>query len=225
MAGGLSIFECRMASAERGLRNVAEEHSCLNSDLCLLFSGRCCLSSNFLMFLRTDTYFSPNPLMRILSAVAFVIAVSFPSFAQVGTSGLNQAESLGKSVYGLGFSAGAASGIGLSFRTHLPSKSSFQGVFGIIKTTAKLSMSVGAEYQHDLTRGSSNRFFFVGALGYFYSGYSKNDLTGPFRLGAGLGSEFNVKDAVHVTIQGMFVYFSNGTVLPLPQASLHYYFF
>jgi hypothetical protein len=145
--------------------------------------------------------------------------------AQVGTSGLSKAEGLGKPVYGLGFSAGWASGIGISFRSHLPSKISGQGNFGIIKTSDKLYLSLGGEFQYDLVRGNSTRVFGVGAMSYYYTGSGSNEVSGPFRFGAGAGYEFQVQQAFHVTAEALFVFFSDGRVIPLPQIAAHYYFF
>jgi len=147
------------------------------------------------------------------------------STAQVSASGLSYAEGLGKTVYGLGVAAGWASGVGVSFRAHLPSKSSFQGVFGIIKTSDKLSMSLGTEYQYDLVRGSATRFYVAPAVSYFYYGNGRNEVSGPFRVGLGAGGEFNIRESLHLSLEGMFVFFSDGRVIPLPQAALHYYFF
>jgi len=122
------------------------------------------------------------------------------SLAQITTSGLSKAEGLSKPVYGLGLSAGWGSGIGLSFRAHLPSKSSLQAIFGIIKSSNKLSMSVGCEYQYDLVRSDETRFFVAATAAYFYNGDGHNEVTGPFRMGAGIGGEFHVKGALHVTV-------------------------
>lgn len=146
------------------------------------------------------------------------------SFAQVSASGLSQAQGLGRTVYGLGFSAGWASGVGISFRAHAPSNSSYQAVFGIIKTSEKLSMSIGAEYQYDLVRGPSSRFFAAAALSYIYYGHHSNEVKGPFRFGAGLGGELKLQDALHANLEGLFVFFSDGRVIPLPQVGIHYYF-
>jgi hypothetical protein len=157
-------------------------------------------------------------------SIAMLIIASF-SQAQVSTSGLSNAEGLTKAVYGLGFSAGWASGIGLSFRSHLPSKASVQGVFGIIKTSDKLSMSIGGEFQYDLVRNNTTRFFVGSAMSYFYNGNGSNEVSGPFRVGAGIGGEFHVQGALHVTLEGMFTYFSDGRVIPYPQIAAHYYFF
>jgi hypothetical protein len=160
----------------------------------------------------------------IYSGIIIIIAVSILN-GQVTTSGLSKAEDLKNPVYGLGFSAGWASGIGLSFRSHLPSKSSVQAVFGIIKSSSKLSMTIGGEYQYDLVRDNSTRFFICSAASYFYNGIDNNEVTGPFRFGAGVGGEFHVQGAFHVTLEGLFVYFSDGRILPLPQIAAHYYFF
>jgi hypothetical protein len=147
------------------------------------------------------------------------------SFAQITTSGLSKAEDLNRPVYGLGLSAGWASGVGLSFRSHLPSKSSVQAVFGIIKTSNKLAMCVGGEYQYDLVRSNTTRFFAGSAMSYFYHGNGSNEVSGPFRVGAGIGGEFQLQQALHITVEGMFVFFSDGRVIPLPQIAAHYYFF
>lgn len=163
---------------------------------------------------------------RTIVAGFFLVVMATTGLrAQVSASGLSRAESMGRSVYGLGFAAGYSSGVGISFRSHLPSKSSLQGVFGIIKTSSTLYMSIGAEYQYDLVRGNQTRFFAVGSTGYFYRGSDRNEVNGPFRVGAGIGAEFNLREAIHLTVAGQFVYASNHTVLPLPQVALHYYFF
>ena len=120
------------------------------------------MSWSFLYFLPTFWYLDRNRFhlphatvrrdrMKRISILLLCLFL-FADFglAQVTTSGLTKAENLDKTVYGLGFSASAASGLGVSFRAHLPSKSSFQGVFGIIKTSNKLYLSIGGEFQYDL---------------------------------------------------------------------------
>jgi hypothetical protein len=158
-------------------------------------------------------------------ATAFIFLGTSGVYGQVVVSGNQKAENFEKNVYGLGISAGLASGIGISFRDHLASKSSFQIVGGIIKVKDKVSSSIGAEYQYDLVRGASTRFFFGPGVSYFYSGDGGNQLAGPFRCGIGIGGEFNIQESLHFTLEGMFTYFSDGTILPLPQASFHYYFY
>ena len=161
----------------------------------------------------------PLLLTLLISALLCV-----PLRAQTATSGLSRAENLNQTVFGLGFSAGWASGIGLSFRAHLPSKSSLQVVFGIIRTSDKLSASIGGEYQYDLVRGGTSRFFAGAAMCYEYYGKDQNEVNGPIRTGLGIGGEFNIQESLHVTVEGMFTFFSDGRVIPLPQAALHYYF-
>ena len=160
----------------------------------------------------------------LTSCVLSFVFVSI-SLAQITTSGLSKAEDLNRPVYGLGLSAGWGSGVGLSFRSHFPSKSSLQAVFGIIKTSDKLAMSIGGEYQYDLVRNNVTRFFIVSTLAYFYHGSGFNEVDGPFRMGGGIGGEFYAQNALHITVEGVFVYFSDGRVIPLPQIAAHYYFF
>ena len=147
------------------------------------------------------------------------------SFSQVSVQGNQKAEDFGKNVYGLGISGGPASGVGLSFRNHLPSKISYQIVGGIIKSAEKTSASIGAELQYDLVRAASTRLFFGPSTSYFYSGSGENTFAGPFRFGIGVGGELNLQNAVNISLEGVFVYFSNGDIAPMPQVALHYYFF
>jgi hypothetical protein len=160
----------------------------------------------------------------LISSILSFILVSI-SFGQITTTGLSKAEDLNKTVYGLGLSAGWGSGVGLSFRAHLPSKSSLQAVFGIIKSSNKLAMSIGGEYQYDLVRSNETRFFVAGTAAYFYNGNGSNEVSGPYRMGAGVGGEFHVQGALYMTVEGLFIFFSDGRILPRPQIAAHYYFF
>lgn len=146
-------------------------------------------------------------------------------YSQVSVSTV-KGEAFGRSIYGLGFSGGPASGVGFSYRFHTEGKSSYQAIVGVFKPkNTDTFYSFGAEFQQDLTRSNSARFFFGAASSYFYNGSGINRYTAPFRIGAGLGGEFLMQDAVHFTFQGLFTYFSDGTILPLPQLSIHYYFY
>lgn len=146
--------------------------------------------------------------------------------AQVVIPDQDHPTQLGRTVYGLGFAGGPATGLGLSFRYHMPSAFSYQIVGGVIKVDTKLMYDIGGEAQFDLVRGDETRFFAAGGVGYYYSRDSRsNDLKGPFRVGLGIGGEFSHIQVLHITVEGMFVLFSDGTILPLPQLSLHYYFF
>lgn len=133
---------------------------------------------------------------------------------------------LRENVYGMGLAAGAASGIGLSFRHHLPGYFSYQIIGGIIKVDNRTSYAFGTELQYDFIRGAGIRFFAAGALGYYYSGKGNgNDIDGPGRIGAGIGAEVPVQGGFHVSGELLFTYFSDGNVLPLPQVGMHYYFY
>ena len=102
--------------------------------------------------------------VRVKSIVQCLLLALFlastPVLSQVSVQGNQKAEDLGRNVYGLGLSAGPASGIGLSFRDHFPSKISYQIVGGIIKTGGQTSASIGAEFQYDLVRAKSTRLYF-----------------------------------------------------------------
>lgn len=147
------------------------------------------------------------------------------SFSQVSVQGSQKAENFGKNVYGLGISGGPASGVGISFRNHLPSKISYQLVGGIVKSAEKTSASIGAELQYDLVRATTTRLFFGPSTSYFYTGSDENTFAGPFRFGIGVGGELNVQNAVNISLEGVFVYYSNGDIAPMPQVALHYYFY
>jgi len=152
-----------------------------------------------------------------------VLLVSAGS-AQVLTEGQHTME-VTRSIYGLGLSAGVASGFGLSFRHHPPGFFSYQIVGGVIKVDDKTDYNIGGELQFDMTRGDRSRFFADASTGYFYSGNNGNDLAGPYRLGLGLGWEWGNFDPMNMSAELLFTYFSDGTILPLPQVALHYYFF
>jgi hypothetical protein len=133
---------------------------------------------------------------------------------------------LRQTVFGLGLFGGPAGGLGLSFRHHLPSAFSYQVTGGIIKVDDKLSYDFGFEGQYDLVRGGNGRFFAGAAASYFYSGRSgTNQMKGPGRVGLGVGGEIAAGLGFHATGELMFTYFTDGTVLPLPQLGLYYYFF
>lgn len=159
-----------------------------------------------------------------VSVFLILIAVS-PLNAQVMVSNV-KGGTFEQGVHGIGFSGGPASGVGISYRYHTDGKASLQGVIGVFKPkTSNTLYSFGAEYQQDLTRSNSARFFFDGASSYIYNGAGVNNYSAPFRFGLGLGGEFLLQDAVHFTFQGLFTYFSDGTILPLPQLAIHYYFY
>ncbi len=160
-----------------------------------------------------------------LIAAALIMGPSF-SKAQVVVSERGRETSMRTNVFGLGFVGGPATGLGLSFRHHLPSPFSYQLIGGIIKATDRLYYSAGVEFQYDLSRTSVIRFYAAGGMSYFFSGVSgHNDMVAPTRAGIGLGAETETGSGFHVNGDLLFTYFSDGTVLPLPQIGFHYYFY
>ncbi len=164
-------------------------------------------------------------LIRSLALILLALALLVQGRAQVNVPNVG-ARVIDRSVFGLGLSAGLASGFGLSFRHHLPGPVSYQVVGGIIKLDRRLHYDIGAELQADLVRNDAIRFFAGGAGGYFFSGeVGHNDLSAPGRIGLGVGGEWNNIPPFCLTGELLFTYFTDGIILPLPQVSAHYYFF
>lgn len=133
---------------------------------------------------------------------------------------------LREDVFGLGLALGAATGTGLSFRHHLPGTWSYQITGGIIKVDDETSYAIGGELQYDLIRATTSRFFVGGGLAYYYSGHKRgNNLDGPGRIGFGIGGEVAIRGGFHVSGELFFTYFTDDTVLPLPQIGMYYYFY
>ncbi|MFI5253579.1 MAG: hypothetical protein ACHQQQ_14235 [Bacteroidota bacterium] len=157
-----------------------------------------------------------------------LLLVSFSGRAQVIGSASTQPVALGRTVFGLGAAIGLAGGMGVSFRHHFPSVMSYQIVAGIIKPDNRLSYDFGFELQADIMKGISNRFYACAATGYYFTGEGGvNELEAPYRVGIGAGNEWtNVNTSqFHIALEILLTYFSNDTVIPLPQLSAHYYFF
>ena len=165
-------------------------------------------------------------ILKILPVVIGMLLFQIsPVHAQVVLPDRGLPTTLNQNVFGLGFFAGPATGLGLSFRHHLPTTFSYQVTGGIIKANDRLQYDIGVEGQFDLARSETNRFFVAGGFSHFYSGKSGNDMKAPTRIGLGIGGEFAVSPGLHTMVEAMFVYFSDGTVLPLPQIGFHYYFY
>ena len=163
---------------------------------------------------------------RIALPLILIVLYALPARTQAVLPERGREGGLRENVYGMGLAAGAASGIGLSFRHHLPGYFSYQLIGGIIKVDNRTSYTFGTELQYDFIRGAGIRFFAAGALGYYYSGKGNgNEIDGPGRIGAGIGGEVPVQGGFHVSGEILFTYFSDGNVLPLPQVGMHYYFY
>jgi hypothetical protein len=157
-----------------------------------------------------------------------VVAVSLfssqESSAQVVVPRTGQVAEINKSVFGLGLYGGAATGVGLSFRHHLPMHLSYQITGGVIKADERLEYAVGGEIQYDLIRSTDSRVFAVGGGGYYYSGIDVNEMAAPGRAGIGVGGEIEIYSGFHLIGEALFTYFTDGTILPLPQGGFFYYF-
>jgi len=161
------------------------------------------------------------------SVLSLIVVLAIPlgtASAQVIAPGPGASAGFSHSVFGIGFFGGPATGLGLSFRHHLPSVLSYQITAGAISIESKLSYDFGLELQVDVFRSYSSRFYFGGGTAYFYSGKGGNTMNGPVRLGLGVGLEYAASPGLHVMGDLFFTYFSDGTVLPLPQLGFFYYF-
>ncbi len=158
--------------------------------------------------------------LPVLMALAWITSAA--SSQVVMPSG--QTTTIRQHVFGLGFFGGASGGLGLSFRHHLPSPLSYQITGGIIKVSDKLRSDIGIEVHYDLARSSGARFFVAGGFAYYYSGKDGNEMKSPTRAGLGLGGEWVMSSGLHFLAEGMFTFFSDGTIFPLPQVGFYYYF-
>jgi len=164
--------------------------------------------------------------MRTLLIVILLCLILVPAPAQVTMPDKASGQGVREQVFGLGFSAGFASGIGLTFRHHFPGKFSWEVTGGVIKVDQNVDYSVGGELQLDLDRGAASRFFATVGAGYFYAAPKgqSNTMKGPGRAGIGIGGEIPLGAGFHGAGKLMFTWFSDGTILPLPGAGIMYYF-
>ncbi|MGA9115663.1 MAG: hypothetical protein WB626_02700 [Bacteroidota bacterium] len=160
--------------------------------------------------------------------MAFAVLVWMPGpdgAAQIAEPETPDRVPLTESVFGLGLSAGAASGVGLSFRHHLPGPWAYQLAGGIVSVDDRLLYDIGCSASFDIGRRAGARYFAAASAGYFFSGSGgANRMRAPGRAGLGVGGEFFLTGELQAQAEVLFTYFTDGTVLPLPQAGLHYYF-
>jgi hypothetical protein len=162
---------------------------------------------------------------RFVTIVLGMLILVMQSPGQTRMPDRSQPTGFRDEVFGLGFFAGPAGGLGLSFRHHFRIPFSYQITGGIINADNRLLYDVGIEAQYDLSRSQLGRFFVAGGFSYFYSGDSRgNELSGPARMGLGGGGELGISPVLTGTIEVLFTYFSDGTVLPLPQVGIFFYF-
>jgi len=160
----------------------------------------------------------------LLIALCFIVAKGSVQ-AQVASPDRSANQRFDRPIFGLGLSAGPVTGFGFSFREHLPAEIAYEIVGGIVKVDEKLHYNFGGELQIDFPHGEEIRAYVAAGMGFFYSGPpGQNDLNGPLRIGAGFGVEKGIPGGISVAGEVLLTYFSDGTILPLPQAGIHYYF-
>jgi hypothetical protein len=140
---------------------------------------------------------------------------------------------LTKDMWGVGLYGGLLSGIGLSGRYHPMGRFGLQLTAGAMKF-GELAYSFGAEGQFDFDSKGRSRFYGYLGIGYYYfekkvkdaagTETKENKLAGPARLGLGVAYEWAVSPKLIFNLNAAFTYFTDGTILPLPQAGLIYYF-
>ena len=163
---------------------------------------------------------------KIFKVLTLVAVIGTTARAQVILPEKGREGGVRDNVFGLGLAGGAATGVGISFRHHLPGTVSYEITGGIVKADNKTSYAIGGELQFDLIRAPASRFFVAGGFGYYYAGRgSGNELKGPSRVAVGIGGEVPAGSGFHFSGELMFTYFSDDTVLPLPQIGIYYYFY
>ena len=136
-----------------------------------------------------------------------------------------------ETVYGVGLYGGLLSGTGVGFRYHPAGRFGYQIVAGILSLGDATPFDVGVEAQFDFdARGLSRFYAYIGA-GYYDNGETDDPntseaekLEAPLRIGIGIAYEWPISSKMVFNISGAFTYFTDGTILPLPQAGIFYYF-
>lgn len=84
----------------------------------------------------------------------------------------------------VGFNVSSISAVGISFRKHLSGPSLVQFTGGFISTTSNTSSAIGFEYQYEISKKSSLRYYVSLGIGHYSlsSGQSTN-------MGLGIGIE------------------------------------
>ncbi len=181
---------------------------------------------------------------RILFAASFIIVIIFNtqlSFTQheiptaiSGGTMQQQEEDIfkTKTLWGVGGYGGLLSGIGLSVRFHPAGRFCVQLTGGAMKFN-ELMYNAGLEAQFDFDSKGRSRFY-----GYLGGGYynivrefdkngtkeKENRLAAPARLGLGIAYEWAISEKLVFNLNAAFTYFTDGTILPLPQIGFYYYF-
>jgi hypothetical protein len=178
----------------------------------------------------------------ILFAVS-MLAVTTTAFAQTGSMQREDGKtSLVQAVYGMGTNFSLLSGMGFSFKEHFAHSQLSYMVTGYVwKDHSGATYDYGLELQYDIYIKDLTRFYVLAGISQFYNGSrdtqfeptsgqwnmmpETNHLDGPTRLGAGIGFETAISDALGFYSSLAVVSFQpSGDLQMLPSAGLMVYF-
>lgn len=133
-----------------------------------------------------------------------------------------------QSYFGVGAQLGLATGSGITVRHTWPMGLTIEGT-AFFFSTGRPIWNFGAEAQYLLSSGEMDRFYALGGVGFYYNGGTaqQNTLTGPTRIGIGVGYEWFVSNAMSLSGELPFTAFLGSgkvSVLPLPQLQFMFYF-
>ena len=138
------------------------------------------------------------------------------------------AEKLNQSTFfGIGGQVGFATGTGITIRYTDPRRYGAEVNFWYMTLGKdKAFYNVGAELQYQFDNSLDSRLYGVGGFGFYGNseGTTDNTLSGPFRIGIGVGYETFISRAAAIDFEGILTIFSDKTVLPTPQIGICYYF-
>lgn len=164
-------------------------------------------------------------------SLCLLAAAAFNANAQTGTSGEDNSAArttISQHVFGLGFNASLATGVGFSFRHHLPDIPFGYQITGMgWKTDDFTFYNFGLELQYDFFVLDKGRLYGLAGGSKFYHSDTAgvNTYEGSTRLGFGVGYEFSLLPSLGISLTATLTSFQpSGQLLPLPTAGIHYYF-
>jgi hypothetical protein len=168
---------------------------------------------------------------RLLLPFLALFGISLTSSGAFSQTPLSVSESGTQSVYssnvfGVGIAASLCSGMGLSFKHHIAySPIAYEITGGPWKTSDIAMYDVGMEIQYDLSLVPAYRLYALAGGGYYYYGHTANELSAPWRAGAGIGFEIPWSPTVGMSVNLMITAFEpGGDIIPLPSIGFLAYF-
>ncbi len=174
---------------------------------------------------------------------ASLLSVCTNSMAQTGNMQREDGKtSLVQAVYGMGTNFSLLSGMGFSFKEHFShSQFSYMLTGYVWKDHAGATYDFGLEVQYDIYIKDLTRFYVLAGASQFYNGTRENQfdpasgqwnlmqetnhLDGPTRLGAGIGFETALNDAIgfYATL-ALTSFQPSGDLQMMPSTGLMVYF-